>query len=107
MSMNNARFQSYTPAESIAAPDRGFVFTPTDSTNILDPNLASGVDGIVARAVTTRTDGDLKVTYAGSATPVVVPMLAGVRRSMIIRKIWSTGTTGQIVSDGVVVEYGG
>lgn len=90
------------PADSIAVPAHGFAYTPSDSTNILDPNLATGQQEVLARAVTAATDGNLKVTYQGSATAVVIPMLAGVRRSMLIIKIWATDTT---VTGDVIVEY--
>lgn len=93
---------NFGPIDSVAIPGKGFVFTPTDNTNLVDPNLDIEVLG---RSVTTRSDGNLSVTYVGSPTAVVVPMLSGVRRSMQIIKIAATGTTAQIVTDGVVVEY--
>lgn len=96
---------AYGALDSIAAPTHGFVFTPTDNTDILDPNRLSGDQKVLVRAVTTTIDGTIVVKYHGSLATVAVPMLAGVRRSMQITKILSTGTTAGITSAGVVCEY--
>lgn len=103
--MSKSNVQSYSSVDSIAAPKNAFVFTPTDATNILDPNKDAGAQEVLCRAITTTIDGNVKVTYIGSPTPVVVPFLAGVRRSMQCTKIWETSTTLGITSAGVIVEY--
>lgn len=88
---------NYGPLDSIGVPMHAFAYTPSDSTQLLDGTLE-----VVSRAVTARTDGNMKVTYVGSTTPVTVPMIAGFPHSMQVNKIWATDTT---VTGGVVVEY--
>ena len=88
--------------QATGVPEHGFLYTPVDATNITDPNISKVV---IITAVTTKTDGTLRVKYKESGTTVDIPMSAGVRRSMVLKQIYSTGTTSQIVTDGVTCEY--
>ena len=45
-----------------------------------------------------RLDFTAEVKYAGSATAVIIPMTSGIRRSMLITKIFSTDTDAGITS---------
>lgn len=87
--------------EGSAPPHGGFVFMPTDDTDIVHPT--SG-DEVLARFITSTVEGVVKVTYANDET-AIVPVLARVPRAGFFTKIWATDTTAGIVSAGVLVEY--
>ena len=93
-----SRKTNFDAVSSMAVPAHAFIYTPTDSMDITDPNTG---ELCVVRRVTANSDGDLKVTYA-SGDAVIVPMIDGVPRSMQVKKIWETGTT---VTGDVVCEY--
>jgi hypothetical protein len=90
---------SYSDAGSIAAPTKCFLFTPTDANNILD----GGSLEVLVRRVTTYTDGQITVTFKNGDV-AAIPMINAVPRDMQVKKIAATGTTAQIVTDGVLCE---
>lgn len=90
---------AYSPQESIAAPTGAFEYTPTDDVDITNDD---GEECLVRR-VTTWTDGMIHVMYA-DGSEADIPMINGVPRDMILKRIEETGTTAQIVTDGVICE---
>jgi hypothetical protein len=83
-------------------PSHGFLFTPTDATNIIDPNTSKEP---VIRCITTTLAGVVVGKYKDSAATVAIPVAAGIPHRCLLTKILSTGTTAGITAAGVLCEY--
>ncbi len=97
-----ANIDSVKQLQAAGVPSHGFLYTPSDATNIIDPNTSAQVE---VHAITTTVDGTVRVKFKDSAASVDLPVYAGVRRSGIFTKIFSTGTTAGITAAGVICEY--
>lgn len=69
-------------------PLDAFMYTPADGT-ITDPDYGGTV---ICRAIETQTTGNLAVVTQAGRT-VILPMTAGIRKSIALRQIRSTDTT--------------
>ena len=75
-------------AEFLRPMSRGQAWAPDDATDT----------PFVTRQVRVGLPGDLRVTLAGSAAPVVIPVVAGVPCDVRVTRVFATGTTaGQVV----------
>jgi hypothetical protein len=83
-------------------PSHGFLFTPTDVGNIVDPNTTKEP---VVRSITATLAGVIVVKYKDSAATVAVPVAAGIPHRGLFTRILSTGTTAGITAAGVLCEY--
>ena len=74
-------------------PGNAIVYTPTDGVELTT----------VSRGLICKTAGVIRVVMAIGGNTLDIPVVAGVMLPIQVRAILSSGTTAQIVSDGVVV----
>ena len=98
--------ESFSPIESIAVPQGGFVIKTgettefSDSVDIIDPNTG---EKRVIRNIITANAGVIKVTYLDGSIDIV-PVVVG-SNPMLVRRVWSTDTTAGIKTAGISVQY--
>lgn len=98
--------QAFSPLESMSVPQGGFVIKTgettefSDSVDIIDPNL--NIPRVI-RNIITANAGVIKVTYLDGSIDVV-PVTVG-PNPMLVRRVWSTGTTAGIKTAGISVQY--
>ena len=83
---------------SVGIPNACFQCTPSDDEVLRDPDTNEKIIGV---SITVTESGNVNVLYQKNNVPVIIPMIAGVRRSCLITKIYETDTD----ATGILVEY--